>query len=206
MPILDFANIAPPIRYQWMTQAVIPRPIAWVLTENDTGGQYNLAPFSYFNALASAPALLGFSVGDKPNGEKKDTLLNIRARPHFVIHIGSMDNLPALNNSAAMLPYGESEVSTQGLALEAIGNDYPLPRLQDAPLAFACRLHKEVALSDAQALIIGEVSHLYAADMVMNEDAKGRQVIDAKKVNPVARLGAGQYAGLANVLNLKRPE
>ena len=205
MPLINFSDILPPTRYQWMTQAVIPRPVAWVLTENEDGG-HNLAPFSYFNALASAPALLGFSVGIKPNGNTKDTLVNIRTRPYFVIHIGGMKNLPALNESAAPLPYGESEIQKQKLALENICDGFPLPRLRDAPLTFACHLHKEIALSDTQSLIIGEILHLHIADHVIRKDSKGRVVIDAKQVNPIARLGAGQYANLAEEIMLQRPE
>ena len=52
--IIDFASLSAAECYGWMTQAVVPRPVAWILSEND-GGDYNLAPFSYFNALSSAP-------------------------------------------------------------------------------------------------------------------------------------------------------
>ena len=37
--------------YDLLTQAVVPRPIAWILSENADGG-LNLAPFSYFNLVA----------------------------------------------------------------------------------------------------------------------------------------------------------
>ena len=203
--IVNFTEISAMERYHWMTQAIIPRPIAWVLTGNDNG-KYNLAPFSYFNAMSSAPPLLGVSFGVRPNGECKDTLRNIRRRPHFVVHIAAMPLLPTLNNSAASLPYGESEVAQLKLETIPLTDDFPLPKLADAPLAFACRLHQEVALGETQALVLGEVLYLSAQESVMCEDAKGRQCIDAKKVNPVARLSAGQYAGLSEIVVLPRPE
>ena len=100
--------------YQWMTQAVVPRPIAWILTEND-GGDYNLAPFSYFNALCSAPPLIGVSLSCKPDDSPKDTLRNIRARGKFVAHVAAAAQLPMLNESSAGLDYGDSELSRLGL-------------------------------------------------------------------------------------------
>ncbi|MCH9704694.1 MAG: flavin reductase family protein [Proteobacteria bacterium] len=203
--ILDFNSIAPPLRYQWMTQAIIPRPVAWILSENDSGN-YNLAPFSYFNALASDPPLIGVSFGNKEDGENKDTLHNIRARQYFVVHIASMQQLGELNNSAATRPYGESEVSQQQLATTPLHERFALPRLQAAPLALACRLHQQQPLGNTQTLVIGEIIYLYADECVLTADAKGRQIIDAAKVSPVGRLSAGKYAGLGDIVSLPRPE
>lgn len=66
--IFDFNLFSAAERYHFMTQSIIPRPIAWVLTkaENET---YNLAPFSYFNAVSSQPACVMFSLSTKANGE-----------------------------------------------------------------------------------------------------------------------------------------
>ena len=107
--IIDFSRQSPTARYAWMTQAIIPRPIAWILSENADGG-LNLAPFSYFNALASDPPLLGVSIAGKPDGTKKDTLANILARPKFVVHIAPVTEADAVNASSATLPAGESEL------------------------------------------------------------------------------------------------
>ena len=63
-------------RYQLITSLVVPRPIGWVSTWSAEGGA-NLAPFSFFYALAASPMLVGVSVGTR-GGEPKDTLLNIR--------------------------------------------------------------------------------------------------------------------------------
>jgi flavin reductase (DIM6/NTAB) family NADH-FMN oxidoreductase RutF len=61
---LDFSDFTAAQRYHLMTQTIIPRPIAWALTDSDNGS-YNLAPFSYFTAVSSEPALLMLSVGKK---------------------------------------------------------------------------------------------------------------------------------------------
>ena len=190
-----------------MTQAVIPRPVAWMLTENEgeSGGRnFNLAPFSYFNAFSSDPPLVGVSVTEKPEGGEKDTLLNVRRTGMFAAHIAPMGMLEELNASSAGLPYGESEVERLGLKTELFG-DFGLPRVAGCPAVFGCDLHQEVRLGPTQVLILGEVRLLYAAEEVLEKDAKGRTTISAEKMNPVARLGAGNYAGLGKFAVLKRP-
>ena len=201
----DFAGLSPQERYLLMTQTVIPRPVAWVLTENEGGGSFNLAPFSYFNALCSAPALVGVSLTEKPGGGEKDTLLNIRRTGIFAAHIAPMGMLGDLNASSAGLPYGESEAARLGLALEEFG-DFGLPRVAGCPAVFGCGLHREIRLGTAQVLILGEVRLLRVEGEVLEEDAKGRLAISAERMNPIARLGAGNYAGLADFKKLPRPD
>ena len=223
--LVDFEKIPPMERYILMTQTIIPRPVAWMLTANaeaesdgtvgtvgsdktvgsgGTGG-FNLAPFSYFNALSSEPPLVGISFTAKPSGGEKDTLLNIRRTGLFAAHIAPTRLLAELNESSADLPYGESELSRSGLEVVGFG-DFPLPRILGCPAAYGCVLAREIRLGPAQVLILGEVKFLHADDSVLETDAKGRTTIDAGKVDPIARLGAGNYAGLANFAKLKRPE
>ena len=106
--IIDFAELSPSQAYFTMIQTVIPRPIAWVMSVNE-GGNYNLAPFSYFNAVCSDPPLLLISVGKKPDGSFKDTRVNIEQRKEFVVHVAHRGLLDELNDSSATLPYGESD-------------------------------------------------------------------------------------------------
>ena len=68
--IIDFTQLPPASIYHTMTQTVVPRPIAWVLTSHDNG-QWNVAPFSYFNAVSSHPPLVSLSVGRKRDGSRK---------------------------------------------------------------------------------------------------------------------------------------
>ncbi|MET0093908.1 MAG: flavin reductase, partial [Sedimenticola sp.] len=75
---IDLSEMPPGQVYFTMTQALIPRPIAWVLSENADGG-HNLAPFSYFSAVSSEPPLVMLSIGRRPDGTPKDTAANIAA-------------------------------------------------------------------------------------------------------------------------------
>ena len=52
----------------------------------------------------------------------------------------------------------------------------------------------------------GKIRVLHAEDSVLESDAKGRPMMRAEKMDPIARLGAGNYAGLAKFAKLKRPD
>ena len=59
--------------YKLMAQTIIPRPIAWVVTEDE--GVVNIAPFSYFIGLSSDPAICAcFGIGHKADSTPKDTV------------------------------------------------------------------------------------------------------------------------------------
>ncbi|WP_275098155.1 flavin reductase family protein [Sedimenticola hydrogenitrophicus] len=202
--IIDLDDLSSSETYFAMTQAIVPRPIAWVLSENDAG-DYNLAPFSYFNAVCSDPPLIMISLGKKPDGAPKDTRVNIEARRSFVVHIAGVDQINQLNASSATLPAGESEITHLGLELA----DFPgsrLPRLAGSRLAMACELYEVMELGAApQALIFGRLTHLYIDDGVAERDPKGRLKIHAERLNPLGRLGAGEYFAGGEAITLPRP-
>lgn len=202
--IVDLADLSPGDTYFAMTQAIIPRPIAWVLSENPAG-DYNLAPFSYFNAVCSDPPLVMLSLGKKPDGTPKDTRINIEARHDFVIHLPHRELLQPMNQSSATLPAGESEVDRLGLELcEFPGSR--LPRLAQSRLAMACELYQVQELGPVpQALIFGRLTYLYIDDAVGGEDDKGRLKIHADRLDPLGRLGAREYFVGSEVITLPRP-
>lgn len=191
--------------YHLMTQTVIPRPIAWVLT--DSGNKnYNLAPFSYFSAVSSAPPLLMFSVGKKPTGEDKDTLVNVKQSEKMVIHISSSDAYQTVTKTAATLPHGQSEVEESQLDLAEF-EGFELARLADSPIAFACRLYEVKELGDVpQQLVFAQIEQIYVNDDVIKLDEKGRVKVLADKVDPLSRLGAAEYANLGSVFSQARPK
>ena len=203
--LISLDDLAPSRIYSLITQTLIPRPVAWVLSEN-AGGNFNLAPFSYFNAVCTDPPLLMISVGKKPDGSFKDTRVNIEQRQDFVVHIAHRDLLDAMNRSSETLPAGESEVDKLGLAtIEFPGSR--LPRLADSRVAFACRRHELYEIgATPQSLILGRVTHVYLDDAVCEESPEQRLRIDAGRLDPVSRLGAGEYAMLGERIALERPE
>jgi len=163
---LDLSTLSPVQTYALMTQTVIPRPVAWILSENDDKS-YNLAPYSYFNAIATVPPMIMVSMAPLPGGAMKGTRENIEARKEF---------MPGTS----------------------------LPRLADCRLAYACELDS-IHMIKKQSVVFGNLKHLYAADEVVSEDAKGRMAIDAKAVDPIGRLGGGEYFGAGEIITIERP-
>lgn len=202
---LDFSQFSATQRYHLMTQTIIPRPIAWVLTDSDNGS-YNLAPFSYFTAVSSEPALLMLSVGKKLNGDNKDTLTNVLSNKKMVIHIASADQAELVTQTAQTLAHGESELIGKDLTTTAFSG-FALPRLAECDVAYACELYETKTLGDAaQTLIFVEIKQLYMNDRIVTQDAKSRLKVDAKKIAPLARLGSGEYAAISEPFSLIRPE
>ena len=203
--IVRFDTLSPAKVYFTMIQTLMPRPVAWVLSENpDTG--YNLAPFSYFNAICSDPPLIMLSIGIKPDGGPKDSRLNIEANKDFVVHIAHREMAPIVTQTSATLPRGVSELELAGLqTCEFPGSR--LPRLVDCRIAYACTLHELREIGNApQALIFAEVKQVYIDDAVIEHDAKGRVQVMAEKVDPIGRLGGGEYTTFGEKLNIPRPE
>lgn len=201
---IDFSDFSTAQRYHLMTQTIIPRPIAWALTDSDNGS-YNLAPFSYFTAVSSQPALLMLSVGKKDNGDPKDTLTNIINNKKMVIHIASTEQAELVTQTAQTLAHGESELDGTNLTT-TVFEKFSLPRLAECDIAFACELYEIKELGDAaQTLIFVEIKQLYINERIVSKNEKDRLKIDASKVAPLARLGGGEYASITNPFSLQRP-
>jgi flavin reductase (DIM6/NTAB) family NADH-FMN oxidoreductase RutF len=202
--IVDLQELAPGQVYFHMIQALVPRPIAWVLSENQSG-RFNLAPFSYFNAVCSDPPLIMLSVGQRAQGGHKDTRVNIEQRRDFVVHIAHREMLQALNASSAERPPEVSEVDELELETE----DFPgsrLPRLADCRIAMGCECYRIDEIGRApQSLILGLVKRLYVSELVAEHDQRGRLQIDARRLDPLGRLGADQYMHFGELVRLKRP-
>ncbi|MBU2711643.1 flavin reductase family protein [Zooshikella harenae] len=203
--LIDFSTLTPNQIYHWMTQSIVPRPIAWVLSMNEVGG-YNLAPFSYFNAICSDPPLVMLSVGKKPDGEHKDTSTNLIARKNFVIHIANSHLAQLVTDSSKTLPAETSEVDELELELLPF-EGFDIPRLACCNIAMACSFYQVHELGrNQQRVIYAEVHQLFVSDEVMSQDAKGRSKVDALRVDPLARLGSSEYAVMGNVISIPRPK
>jgi flavin reductase (DIM6/NTAB) family NADH-FMN oxidoreductase RutF len=201
---LNLADMSSTQVYFTLTQTLIPRPIAWVLSENGNDS-LNLAPFSYFNAICSDPPLIMLSIGSKPDGNFKDTYTNIEQRDDFIVHIAGTDLVDAVNQSSITLPHGESELEQLDLELTSFENSR-LPRILHCPVAYACKQFELQEIGNArQKLIFGEVTAIHIDDAVCERDDADRLKVDARKINPLLRLGAGEYASIGEVFSRKRP-
>jgi flavin reductase (DIM6/NTAB) family NADH-FMN oxidoreductase RutF len=185
--------------YALMISAIVPRPIALVSTTDGRGGR-NLAPFSYFMGVASAPPVLAISTVSRRDGQKKDTLRNIEATREFVVNVVSEPMAEAMNLSSADFPYGHDEFEAAGLT-PLPGERVGAPRVSESPVQMECRLERIVEVGTQPAsLILGEVLLFHVREDVLTDG-----LIDVNKLKPVARLGGSDYAHVRDVFSMARP-
>jgi len=188
-------------RYQLLTSLVVPRPIGWLSTRDASGGA-NLAPFSYFGALASSPMLVGVSVGHR-GGEPKDSLRNIRHAGAFCVNVVTEALLEAMNQTAGEFAPDVDEFERAGLEIAA-GECVDVPYVASCPAVLECRLHREVELGDApNTLVVGRVEAVRLDERLRR--VPGSHFVDAESLRPVGRLYGGAYGLLGEILFLDRP-
>ena len=182
--------------YKLLTNLVVPRPIAWVTSQN-AQGVVNLAPFSFFNAVGSNPLYLMISVGRNDDGSIKDTANNISASGEFVVNMVTEEVLAAMNVSAADFPPDASELTAAGLHVAASAR-LAVPRVAESQASMECRLHNQQTLG-TYTIFIGEVVMFHVADHLMGE----RMHING--FAPVGRLGSPSfYCRTTDRFNLAR--
>ncbi|WP_022727139.1 flavin reductase family protein [Fodinicurvata sediminis] len=184
---------------------VVPRPIGWISTLNDSGG-VNLAPYSFFNAVASSPPIVFFA----PNGKSrqsgvKDSQDNAERTGEFVVNLATWDLKEAMNQTSASLPSNEAEPEHAGLEMIPSKLVGP-PRVKRSPVSMECRYLQTLELPSSSQdtdnfVVFGEVIGLHIADDLI--DAKG--MVDITQAKPVARLGYMDYAVIESVFSMQRP-
>lgn len=189
---VDYNESTPSDIYKLMSQTIVPRPIAWIVTEQN--GIVNVAPFSYFTALSSRPPTMIVSVGHKSDGTPKDTLRNLRQTAKCTVCIGTPEDLEALHLSSKELDAQQSESEHFGIPLARFAAAFP-PMIKGTPVAFACDFHSEIDLGGSKTVpLILRIRHQFIDDAVVTD--KTRLHIDFA---PLARVGKG-YAGLGEIL------
>ncbi|MGA8863419.1 MAG: flavin reductase family protein [Gallionella sp.] len=182
---IDPSQHSAPDNYKLLTNLVVPRPIAWVTSQN-AGGVINLAPFSFFNAVSGNPIYLIISVGAdearETDGAMKDTAKNILASGEFVVNMVTEELFDAMNVSAADFPEGESELSAAGLHTAPSVKVKP-PRVAEAQASMECKLHSSQVLGK-NTLIIGEVVMFHVDDHLMGPR------MHVNGFAPIGRLGS----------------
>jgi flavin reductase (DIM6/NTAB) family NADH-FMN oxidoreductase RutF len=179
--LVDFKDTATTDRYKLMSQLVIPRPIAWIVSGDDV---INLAPFSYFTPLSSQPATLLVSIGHRPDMTPKDTLRNLRTYKKGVICMVDEAKLESMHFSSKGLDPTQSEAEVFDIAMKKVFDDFP-PMVEGVKVAFFCEYLQEVDLQGSKTIpVILEIKHLYVDDMIISDKEKMSMELDA-----IARVG-----------------
>jgi len=199
MHSIAIESLNPRDSYRLLTSLVVPRPIAWVSTLS-AGGVPNLAPYSFFNAVAGYPPTVMLSVGSRLNG-LKDTGRNIQETGEFVVHLVDSQHLRPMVLTSAELPAHENEFELAGLETVA-STDVRPPRLASAPVAMEARLSQWIPVKDtASVLVLGQVLRFHIREDLLAADG----LAEAHKLAPMGRLGRDEYAPLGDIVRVPRP-
>jgi flavin reductase (DIM6/NTAB) family NADH-FMN oxidoreductase RutF len=178
---------------------VAPRPIGWV-SSLSKAGIANLAPYSFFNAVAEDPHYIVFG-----SGGLKDSLTNIEATGEFAINVATFDLREKMNLSSARVEAHVDEFALTGLT-RAPCRLIRAPRVLESPASLECRLYQIVPLPDNRGdandwAIIGRVVGIHIDDRFI---ADGR--VDTAAMKPIARLGYSEYATVETAWRMRRPD
>ena len=187
--------------YRVLTGVVVPRPIAFVSTVSPEGVT-NLAPYSFFNAVASNPPTIVFSSSRHTGHKEKDTLANVEATGEFVVNVVVDDIAEAMNRTAAEFPAAVSEFEVAGLTPAASVKIRP-PRVAESPVNMECRLQQVINLGSGEqqhGLVIGEVVLLHIRDDLIDGHRINHQLL-----KPTGRLAGSMYCHTAEVFEMVRP-
>jgi flavin reductase (DIM6/NTAB) family NADH-FMN oxidoreductase RutF len=198
---IDPDSLSPSDRYVLMTSTIQPRPIAWVSTI-DTGGIRNLAPFSFFTGITHAPMTLAFCPTRTIDGKQKDTLRNILATKEFVVNIATELNAEKVVQTSFEYAADEDEFEASGLTPEPSSVVSP-PRVGESPVAFECRLHSTIQISDGPeggTLVIGTIVGGRLDDSILKD---GRVRHGALKA--IGRLEGAWYTRVTETFEIPRP-
>lgn len=184
----DFSQIQTRDAYKLLAGTVVPRPIALVTSTNEQG-LVNAAPYSFFNAIGSDPALVVLGIGDREEGAPKDSARNIRSCGEFVVNLVAREMAEQMNVCAVDFPPDVSEVEAANLKL-APSQIVAVPRLVASPASLECREHTTLQIGRNR-VVLGEVLGIWIRDEQLDAE---KFYVDSVGLNLIGRMGgAGGY-------------
>ena len=180
---------------------VTPRPIGWISTRG-TDGSENLAPYSFFNAVAYVPPQVMFaSTSAKPDRDgTKDSVSNIRETGVFCVNVVEYAMKDVMNLTSGPWPKDVDEFEKAGIEREEC-RTIPCSRVRSAPASLECKLTQIVQLpGEANFVVFGEVTGVHLRDDCLKDG-----VFDVLAFNPLTRMGYRDYSVIREKFSLKRP-
>ena len=183
---------------------VVPRPIGWISTIG-ADGAVNLAPYSFFNAVATEPPMVMFSSNGKQAHGIKDSVANAEATGEFVCNMATWDLRDPMSQTSRPVPPEIDEFELAGLETQPSELVKP-PRVKASPIHLECVYHQTLELpcdieGGRNAICLGRVVGIHVRDEFLT-DGK----VDIARIKPLARLGYQDYTVAEKVLTLSRPK
>jgi flavin reductase (DIM6/NTAB) family NADH-FMN oxidoreductase RutF len=180
---------------------VAPRPIGWI-TSMSAAGEINLAPYSWFNGVSSAPPMVMFS-----SELRKDTLTFIEETKEFVCNFATYELREQVNLSSTPFPRGVNEMEKCGLA-PAPSRFVRPPRVAASPAALECKWVQTASLTDIEGrttdrhVVFGQVIGIYIDERFIRDG-----LLDTGALHPIMRAGYHDYFGVSSEqrFTMKRP-
>ena len=183
---------------------VVPRPIGWISSQ-DRNGVVNLAPYSFFNGVATEPPTVMFSSnGVHSEGSYKDSVKNVRDTGEFVCNLATWETREAMNTTSAMVARSVDEFELSGLTPVPSELVKP-PRVKESPVHLECTYLQTVELpcdkpEQSNLVVFGQVIGIHIDDSIISDG-----MIDMNVFKPIARLGYFDYSVVDNVFTMRRP-
>jgi len=191
--------------YHVMNSVVQPRPIAWISTVSEKG-DFNLAPFSYFNICSMNPPIISNAIFYNRDGSEKDTLSNIKATRKYVV--GNVSFATVKNANISSAPFAPEVDEFSEAKVSFIDRGPGEPRLiADSPVNFICDLNQTVKLGEGAGvgtLVLGNVREILLSKEMSNIDWK--KGLPPEIMQNVGRMGADYYTKTADLFQLDRPD
>ena len=183
---------------------IFPRPIGWI-SSIDKKGIVNLAPYSYFNAIADDPPQIMFVAGASDrSSQKKDTLTNIMATKEFVVNFATTATRKQMNLSSKDIHKDDDEFVLTKLKKRK-SRLVKVPSVANSPVNLECKLLKSIKLKSSSrkfsTMVMGEVIGIYIKDSFI---VKGR--VNSAAMRYVARMGYSEYTTVSSKFKMKRPK
>lgn len=181
--------------YKLLSGSIVPRPIAWVTSQN-LEGLVNVAPFSFFNVASSNPPLLSISFTGN-----KDSLNNLLTTKEAVVHLVNEDNVELMNQTAA--PLAEHISEAEEFSLELVPSQkVQVPSLKESNVRLETKFYHHLPLGESGHLVLLEVVNFSFAEELLDEE---NFHVNLNKLKPVGRLAGDDYSTLGNRFSLLRP-
>ena len=180
---------------------ITPRPIGWISTRG-SDGKDNLAPYSFFNAVAYVPPQVMFSStsAKEDRGDTKDSVAQIRETGVFCVNIVEYEMRDAMNATSAFFGKKVDEFAEAGIE-KAECETIACSRVAAAPANLECKLTQIVQLpGKANFAVFGEVTGVHIRDNCLVDG-----IFDVLTFNPLSRMGYRDYTVVREKFELKRP-
>ena len=197
--------------YKLMTGIIVPRPIALVSTM-DAKGAANLAPFSFFCGVGSAPPTVLFCPALRsadsfeqglPADTRKDTLRNVEETGEFVVNVVSEAIAAAANAASAEVLPEVDEFVLSGLTPVPSEAVRP-PRVAESPAQMECKLLQIIYTGHKPAsgvIVLGEVVRFH-----LREDLFENFRVDPAGLDAVGRMAGNTWVRTRDRIELIRPK